>query len=295
MSAPPLLPAAGRGFRGNILTEQLHPELKTKLEGLEHLLKSRRQVVVLFSGGVDSAFLLKAAAHFLGEGVMALTFQGPHGPAGEMAAAREIATILGVRHQVEVFDPFTLPDFKHNTAKRCYACKRAIFQKALEIAAAEEAEALVDGANADDAAADRPGMLAAAEMGVGSPLREAGLHKNQIREISHFWGLPGWDRPAQSCLATRFPPNTLLDAQNFRKIDDLESWLRERGFGPVRLRVHGDLLRLELPPGQWPGLLEPELKAALHRLVAATGWRYLTLDMSGYQSGSMNLRAGEAE
>jgi uncharacterized protein len=295
MSAPPLLPAAGRGFRGNILTEQLHPELKTKLEGLEHLLKSRRQVVVLFSGGVDSAFLLKAAAHFLGEGVMALTFQGPHGPAGEMAAAREIAAILGVRHQVEVFDPFTLPDFKHNTAKRCYACKRAIFQKAREIAAAEEAEALVDGANADDAAADRPGMIAAAEMGVGSPLREAGLHKNQIREISHFWGLPGWDRPAQSCLATRFPPNTLLDAQNFRKVDDLESWLRERGFGPVRLRVHGDLLRLELPPGQWPGLLEPELKAALHRLVAATGWRYLTLDMSGYQSGSMNLRAGEAE
>ena len=248
---------------------------------------------MLFSGGVDSAFLLKAATHFLGEGVLAVTLHGPHCPAGEMAAARETVRLLGVRHLVEVFDPFTLPDFKQNTAKRCYACKRAIFQKALKIAAAGEAEALVDGANADDVAADRPGILAAAEMGVGSPLREAGFHKDEIREMSRMWGLPGWDRPAQSCLATRFSPNTFLDAQNFRKIDDLESWLREQGFGPVRLRVHGDLLRLELPPGQWPGLLEPELKAALHRLVAASGWRYLTLDLSGYQSGSMNLRPGE--
>ncbi len=108
-------------------------------------------------------------------------------------------------------------------------------------------------------------------MGVGSPLREAGFYKDQIREISRMWGLPGWDRPAQSCLATRFPPNTLLDAQNFRKIDDLESWLRNKVLGRCGCEFTATCCRLELPPGQWPGLLEPELKAALHRLVADVG------------------------
>ena len=200
-----------------------------------------------------------------------------------------------MRHLVKEYDPFILPDFKHNTPKRCYACKRAIYQKSLEIAAEFEAGALLDGANADDAIADRPGILAAAEMGVQSPLREAGFHKDEIREMSRIWGLPGWDRPAQSCLATRFPVNTPLDAETFRKIDHMESWLRERGFGPVRLRVHGDLLRLELPPGQWLQVLAPEIKEALHSLAADLGWRYLTLDLLGYQSGSMNLRPGEPE
>lgn len=251
--------------------------------------------MVLFSGGVDSAFLLKAAAEFLGHGVAALTWRGPHCPAGEMAAAREIAGHLGVRHLVKEYDPFAVPDFAHNTPKRCYACKRAIYQKSLEIAAEFEAEALLDGANADDAIADRPGILAAAEMGVQSPLRETGCHKDEIREMSRIWRLPGWDRPAQSCLATRFPVNTPLDAETFRKIDRIESWLRERGFGPVRIRVHGDLLRLELPPGQWLRVLAPEIKEALHSLAIDLGWRYLTMDLLGYQSGSMNFRKGERE
>ena len=151
------------------------------------------------------------------------------------------------------------------------------------------------GLNADDALADRPGLLAAAELGIRSPLREAGLTKDQIRELSRIWGLPGWDRPAQSCLATRLPTYTPLDAKTFQKIDQLESWLRQRGFGPVRMRVHGDLLRLELPPEQWGQVMEPEIKEALQTMAADSGWRYLTLDLLGYQSGSMNVRQEERE
>jgi uncharacterized protein len=129
-------------------------------------------------------------------------------------------------------------------------------------------------------------------MGVLSPLRESGWHKDQIRELSRIWRLPGWDRPAQSCLATRFPTHTILDSKALQKVDQVETWLQQQGFKPVRLRVHGDLVRLELPPEQWLQVIEPEIRGALSSLVADLGWRYLTLDLMGYQSGSMNVRQG---
>jgi pyridinium-3,5-biscarboxylic acid mononucleotide sulfurtransferase len=287
------LPAPGRGVRGNILTDQLSDELKADLERLENLLGTWRRVVVLFSGGIDSTFLLKAAAEVMGAGVVALTFQGPHCPAEEMGRARGIARYLGVRQLTERYDPFILSDFRDNTPKRCYSCKQAIYRRGWEITAGLGAEALLDGANADDAAADRPGLWAAAEMGVRSPLRETGWHKNQIREVSRIRRLPGWDRPAQSCLATRFPTDTPLDEKILQKVDQVETWMRQQGFGPVRLRVHGDLVRLELPPEQWAQALEPEVRAGLRALITDLGWRYLTLDLTGYRSGSMNPRAGE--
>lgn len=245
---------------------------------------------MLFSGGVDSTLLLKVAAEEIGTGVTALTFQGLHCPVEELARAREIAHHLRVCHQVEVYDPFILPDFLNNTPNRCYACKQVIYRRSWEIAALVQAQAVLDGAHAEDAALDRPGLLAAAEMGVRSPLRETGWRKDQIREISRIWHLPGWDRPAQSCLATRFPNHTTLDPQTLQKVDQVETWLRQQGFGPVRLRVHDNLVRLELPPEQWPQVLTPESRQAIYRKISDLGWRYLTLDLQGYQSGSMNLR-----
>jgi uncharacterized protein len=286
------LPAPGR-VRGDLLTEPLSPDLQIKREGLARLLKTWRRVVVLFSGGIDSTFLLQAAVEVLGPGVTALTFQGPHCPAEETAAARETARILGVRHLVEQFDPLEVADFRNNTARRCYACKEASYRRGWEIAGELGATALLDGANADDAAGERPGLAAAAALKVRSPLRETGWQKHQIREASRLGGLPGWDRPAQSCLATRFPTDTPLDREKLQKVAQAETWLRRQGFGPVRLRVHGGLVRLELPPEQWALVLEPEVRAALRALVTGLGWRYVTLDLTGYQSGSMNLESGE--
>ncbi len=290
------MPGAAPGFRGNLLKAPLSPAIASKLDDLKRRLQSWGRVVVLFSGGVDSTLLLQVAVEVLGpEGVVALTCTGPHCPAEELAAAQETARRLRVRHLVVEFDPFGLPEFRDNTPRRCYACKRAIYQKGWEIAAAEEAEALLDGAQADDAASDRPGLQAAVELGVYSPLRETGWTKAQIREVSRVWGLPGWDRPAQSCLATRFPTNTPLDATAFRNVDRIEAFLRQQGFGPVRLRVHGDLGRLELPPEQWAGLLAPEILGALQRLATQLGWRFLTLDLGGYRSGSMNQGPGKPD
>ncbi len=259
------------------------------LERLQHLLGTWRRAVVLFSGGVDSTLLLKAAAEVMGEGVVALTFQGPHCPAEEMAAAQETARHLEVRHLVEDFDPVALPDFRDNTPRRCYVCKQAIYRRGWEIVAALGAECLLDGANLDDSTDDRPGLRAATEMGVRSPLRETGWRKVQIRELSRIWQLPGWDRPPQSCLATRFPAQTHLHEDALRKVDRVETFLRQQGLDSVRLRVHGELLRLELPPEQWAVVLEPDVRAALHQMVTDLGWRYLTLDLLGYQSGSMNV------
>jgi pyridinium-3,5-biscarboxylic acid mononucleotide sulfurtransferase len=259
------------------------------LERLKQLLGTWRRVLVLFSGGVDSTLLLKAALEVRGEGVVALTFHGSHSPAEDLTAAQEIARHLGVRHLIKHFDPFILPDFRDNTPRRCYVCKQEIYRQGWEIAASMGAECLLDGAHLDDSADDRPGLLVAVAMGVHSPLRETGWRKAQIRELSRVWQLPDWDRPSQSCLATRFPTHTLLDVAVLQRVDRVETFLRHQGLGPIRLRVHGDLLRLELPPEQWTLLLKPDFREALHRMVADLGWRYLTLDLMGYQSGSMNI------
>lgn len=268
----------------------LSPATARKLAVLQGLLGTWPRVVVLLSGGVDSSVLVKAAADVLGSGVLALTFTGPHYPAEEVAAASDLAQRLGVPHRMEPFDPFLLPDFRQNTPQRCYACKEALYRRSWEIARQEGAAAVLDGATADDAASERPGLQAAAALGVRSPLRETGWHKSDIRELGCFWGLPGWDRPAQSCLATRFPPHTLLAPQDLQNVEAVERFLRRQGFGPVRLRVHGDLVRLELPAAQWPRLLQSQIVTELQGLIQSRGWRYLTLDLLGYQSGSMNAR-----
>ncbi len=287
------MPPPTRGCGGNILNRVLPAPLARKLATLQALLQNWPRVVVLLSGGVDSSCLLRAAVEVLGSEVLAVTFTGPHIPAEEIAVATKLAQSLHVRQRLEDFDPFHLPDFRHNTPARCYVCKQALYRRAWEIAAAAGAAAVLDGANAEDAAGDRPGLRAAAESGIRSPLRETNWQKEEIRALSHFWDLPTWDAPSQSCLATRFPTGTPISPTDLQKVEEVEAWLRHQGFGPVRLRVHGILVRLELPPEQWPQVLQPERRAALQQRIAAQGWRYLTLDLRGYQSGSMNAQPAE--
>ncbi len=264
---------------------------KQDLERLRQIVSGSRRVLLLFSGGVDSTLLLKVAAEILGEKLTALTFRGPHWPARELEAARETARSLQVRHREEDFDPFAVPEFAHNTPQRCYACKRALYGRALQVLAEWGGGEVWDGAQADDREGDRPGLTAAAELGVASPLRAAGLGKEQVRALSRALGLPAWNRPSQSCLATRFTPHTTLTPELLSRVAAVEEWLAGQGFAPVRLRVHGDLVRLELDPDQWPRLLAREHLGRLEEVLAQEGWLYATLDLKGYQSGSMNARS----
>ena len=207
----------------------------------------------------------------MGRGLTALTFTGPHTVPGELAGAFALARRFRVRHLVRETDPLVLLDFQNNTRQRCYACKKAIIEKAQRIAAALGIEEIWDGTNLDDLDDFRPGLQAARELGVNSPLLEAGLGKQAIREISRKLGL-AWDRPAQSCLATRFPYGTLLTRKALARLGQAESWLRGRGFTHVRLRIRGDHARLELLPEEWPAFLKPEVRRAFIALAAGMGW-----------------------
>jgi uncharacterized protein len=250
------------------------------ITSLEEYLRGHRRAALLFSGGLDSSLLLAAAARVLGPGLTAITFSGPHTAPGELAAAWALARRFRVDHVVREFDPLNLPEFRHNRRERCYACKKALVQRAWKIAAARGHTALWDGTNADDLAEFRPGFKALRELGVQSPLLAAGLGKAEIRSLSRDLGLEA-ARPAQSCLATRFPYNTEITREDLARVGRAETWLRRRGFSRVRLRVRGDLARLELALEEWPAFLAPEVRRRFTALVIGLGFTGLWLDGAG--------------
>jgi uncharacterized protein len=244
---------------------------------LENYLRQHRPALLLFSGGIDSSLLLAAASRVLGSDLLALTFTGPHIVPGELAAAAALARRLGVRHLVREIDPLSVPEFQHNTPRRCYGCKKAVIQAGWKIAAAHNISHLWDGTNVDDLSDYRPGLEASRELGISSPLLEVGLNKAAIRELSRRLGLP-WNKPAQSCLATRFPYDTLLTRGDLARVAEAEAWLRRRGFTHVRLRVSGDAARLELLPQEWPRFLAPQVRRPFTAALSRLGW--IRLDLS---------------
>jgi uncharacterized protein len=248
------------------------------IRDLKNRLRRWPRAVLLFSGGLDSSLLLAAGSGALGRGLTALTIAGPHLAPGELAAAYELGRRFKVRHLVLWFDPLTLPAFRENTPRRCYACKRAVIEQGRRIAAAVGAPVLWDGTNLDDLADFRPGLQAARELGVRSPLLEAGLGKTAIRSLSRALGLD-WEKASQSCLATRFPYNTALTREALARVGQGETWLRRRGFSHVRLRVSRDGVRLELAPAEWPAFLAPQVQGPFGVLVARLGWGPLSLDL----------------
>ncbi len=211
--------------------------------------------------------------------MIAITFTGPHTVPGELAAAWALARRLRVRHVVRRFDPLRLPEFRHNRRERCYVCKRAIIQEA-QIIAGQEVTALWDGTNLDDLAEERPGFRAVRELGVESPLLAAGLGKAAIRVMSRDLGLDQ-ARPSQSCLATRFSYDTELTEENMSRVGQGEAWLRQRGFGRVRLRVEGDRVRLELSPEEWAAFLAPEVRGPFTAFLTGLGFGPVWLDGNG--------------
>ena len=264
-----------------------------KLEALRSLLRSLDGAVIAYSGGVDSTFLAVVAHEVLGDRALAVTAASPTYPRHELAEAGEIAARYGLRHLVIETDEFADPRFLSNPPDRCYYCKLALFRRLRRLADDEGLEAVLDGANLDDLGDHRPGHRAARELGVRSPLQEAGFTKEEIRRFSKELGLPTWDKPAYACLASRLPYGTRITAEKLARIEEAEEYLRSLGFREVRVRDHSPVARLEVGRGEMEDAWRhrAEIAARLH----AFGYPYVTLDLDGFRSGSMNavLTAGE--
>lgn len=264
----------------------LSPEVQSRYQALLGGLRGMERVLVAFSGGLDSTLLLRAASAALPGKVLAVTFQTPYTPMGELEEARETAEGFGVAHRIMALD---LPEvLRENPPERCYLCKRLLFGKLLEIAATEGIAHVLDGTNVDDLGDHRPGMRAVKELGIESPLMKAGLDKAAIRELSRELELPTWQKPAGACLLTRLPHGVTVRESELRRVDQAEDYLRSLGFVAVRVRSHGDLARIELSPGEIARLAEPERRAAVHAQLTKLGYRYVALDLVGYAMGNMN-------
>jgi uncharacterized protein len=252
-------------------------------------------VVVAFSGGVDSAFLLKVATEELGEHAVAVTARSPAYIDEEYRTAADLADRFDVEHVTIHTDETDDPDFARNPTDRCYHCKQELFGRLQEVAERRDIGWVIDASNLDDCSDYRPGMRAAEEMGVRSPLVEAGLRKEEIRQLSHQMDLPTWDKPAMACLASRFPYGEEITPEKLDQVERAESFLRERGFQQVRVRVHGEMARIEVPPRMVNEIAEEPLRSEVVNELKGLGFAYVAVDLEGYRSGSMNEVLSEEE
>jgi len=265
-------------------------EMEVKYSDLCGRLKGAGSLAVAFSAGVDSTLLLRAAADALGSGnVLAVTALSNSFPVRENREAERFCRELGVRRITAEVDQLSIPGFRENPPDRCYICKKVLFTKMIEAARESGFEKLAEGSNMDDLSDYRPGLRAIAELGVMSPLREAGLTKAQIREISQGLGLPTWNKPSFACLATRFVYGEMVSDEKLRRVENAEELLRELGFKQYRVRIHGNdglLARIEVMPSEFTRLMEN--RAQITGKFREYGFDYISMDLEGYRTGSMN-------
>ena len=260
----------------------------TKFQNLKKILSEMDSVLVAYSGGVDSTLVLRVAKEVLGSRVLAVTAESSVYPSEEVEQAKALAENLGVKYKIIETQELSNPKFFNNPKDRCYWCKRELFGELISIARKNDLNYVLDGTNLDDMDDFRPGMKAAHEFGIRSPLKEAGFTKEDIRSLSKRLGLPIWDKPSLPCLASRFPYGMKITEENLVKVDQAETFLKMLDLTQVRVRHHDTIARIEVPKEDIPKLFEETARSRLLSYLKKLGYSYVAVDIEGYRTGSMN-------
>lgn len=262
--------------------------MDARLQRLTDIVASAESLLVAFSGGVDSTFLLKVAHATLGERAVGLTASSPTAPPGELEAAAELAAIIGCRHIVIDSHELENPSFTENPVNRCFFCKDELYGICRREADKLGFSTIADGTNLDDLKDHRPGLKAAKEWSIRHPLVEAEMGKEDIRRLSRDFGLPTWDKPAVACLSSRFPYGIEINVERLGKIAACEKTLKDLGFREFRVRYHEELVRIEVAAAEIDRLLDRDVRETIVRRFKEIGFTYVSLDLEGYRTGSMN-------
>lgn len=269
------------------MSDATNKSLAEKYQRLRDIIIEMKSCVIGFSGGVDSTFLFAVATELLGEKALAVTATSATYPERELREARELARLIGGRRREIASEELEIPEFQDNPRNRCYYCKKELFTKLRKIADRERLACVLDGTNLDDRQDHRPGRRAAEELGVRSPLEEAGLTKEDIRSLSRALNLPTWNKPAFACLSSRFPYGTAITAERVSRIGKAEDALHALGFRTLRVRYHGDVARLELGEQEFTAVTGALREKVIH-CVKEAGFTYVAVDLQGYRTGAMN-------
>lgn len=264
-------------------------ELNEAREALLETLRSYGRVAVAYSGGVDSVVVAKAAQVALGDAAIAVTAVSQSLAGGELEEARELAREIGIRHRIIHTEEFDDPNYLRNNPDRCYFCKSELYGRLVRMMDELEVDVLASGINLDDQGDYRPGLKAAEEKGVRHPLQECGIGKARVRELARYWDLAVWDKPATPCLSSRIAYGEPVTPERVAMIDKAEKWLRSQGLRLLRVRYHkNDMARVEVPIDELPKLAAEPVRSELVRVFREAGFKYVTLDLEGFRSGSLN-------
>ena len=266
----------------------IESELLKKYDDLKMMLKDFGSVAVAFSSGVDSTFLLYAAKEALGDKVIAVSAKSSSFPERELTEAKAFCEAHKIRHIIFESEELEIEGFSENPVNRCYICKHELFEKIIKIAENEGISVILEGSNLDDNGDYRPGLQAVAELGIKSPLRSVGFTKEDIRALSKYLNLPTWEKPSFACLASRFVYGETITKEKLAMVDKAEQMLLDLGFRQVRVRIHGTMARIEVLPDEFEKLISEEIRSQITASFKSFGFTYVTMDLTGYRTGSMN-------